>query len=45
MKKTKPKPAPKKRASKYEKKLKINGSFDDAVKALVSEPKKHEIKG
>ena len=39
------KKTPKKRAKHYEKKLKIGGSFDDAIKALVSEPKKPEIKG
>ena len=30
----------KKRAKHYEKKLKIHASFEQAVKALVSEPKK-----
>ena len=34
VKKTKPKP--KKRAEKYDEKLKINGSFEDLVKALVN---------
>jgi len=34
----------KKRASKYEKPLKIEGSFDDALKELVSEPKKPKKK-
>ena len=29
-------PKPKKRADKYEEKLKINGSFEDLVKALVT---------
>ena len=36
---SKQKKQPKKRASKYEKKLKLDGTFTQAVKALVSEPK------
>ncbi len=35
----KTKKQPKKRASKYEKKLKIDGTFDQAMKELVREPK------
>ena len=31
-----PKPKPKKRASEYDEKLKINGSFEDLVKELVT---------
>ena len=34
-KKTTPK-QPKKRANKYDEKLKLNGSFEDVVKALVT---------
>lgn len=37
MKHKKDKP-PKQRASKYEKPLKINGTFDQVMKALVKEP-------
>lgn len=29
-------PKPKKRANKYDEKLKLNGSFEDIVKALVT---------
>ena len=29
-------PKPKKRANKYEEKLRINGSFEDVIKALIS---------
>ena len=32
----KPSPKPKKRADKYDEKLKINGSFEDLAKALVT---------
>jgi len=35
-KKAKPKKEPKERASKYDDKLQINGSFEDLVKALVT---------
>jgi len=38
MKQKKDKP-PKVRASKYETPLKINGTFDQVIKALVKEPK------
>ena len=31
---------PKKRSSEYEKPLKLNGTFDGAIKELVSEPVK-----
>ena len=34
--KTKPKKEPKERATKYDDKLQINGSFEDLVKALVT---------
>ena len=34
----------KKRASKYEKKLKIDGTFDQAIKALFKEPKDKKSK-
>ncbi|MCH8902669.1 MAG: hypothetical protein IIA45_01970 [Bacteroidetes bacterium] len=35
---------PKKRSSKYEKKLMIKGGFIGAIKALMSEPKKKKRK-
>ena len=35
-KKTKPEKQPKQRASKYDEKLQINGSFEDLVKALIT---------
>lgn len=43
----KKKKEPKKRAKHYEKKLKLNGTFDNAIRELVLSPKvtKPEIKG
>lgn len=39
-KKTAPRSIPSKRANKYEKKVKINGSFEEVIKALVTPKKK-----
>jgi hypothetical protein len=41
--KTKPKKPQKKRASKYEKKLKIEGSFEQAIRVLVREPEEDKV--
>jgi len=38
--KTKPTKKPKKRASKYEEKLQINGTFEELVKELIIPKKK-----